>query len=101
MIESSSISNQLHLIRFSLAIFDITNGLYKHSYSSQRKSNLKKSRVKSPTKANTYLQNGDFMHVAIFYVNFFFKCGYQNILSDNNRQVKISHYDIHKQALKT
>ncbi len=49
-------------------MFAIKNMLYKQSYNSQRKTNVKRSRVKSPTKANAYLHNGDFKLIIIIII---------------------------------
>ncbi len=42
-----------------LSFVAITNVFYKHRYSNQKKSSIKKSRVKSPTKANADRHNGE------------------------------------------
>lgn len=69
MAESTSINNQPHLTKtFFFAIFAITNVLQKH-YNSQRKTDVKKSGVKSPTKLKQTLRLS-FITVTSYFIIF-------------------------------
>ncbi len=59
-ISESSTVNQIYLIVMALSFFLVISKVcQKHSYNNQRKTNVKDSRVKSITKANTDRQNGE------------------------------------------
>lgn len=58
---------------FHLVFLAVKTVFHKHSYSNQKKkTNVKKSRVKSTPKANTYLHNGDSILTLYFTISYNF-----------------------------